>query len=85
MGDKSKCVGCEQDFYNGKNPMGVQECWSLKTAKMVTRYRLGYWTAPTVPGAFQKMKAYHCRSEKGYVFYDQLPSFAKPAPASQRE
>lgn len=44
-GEKLKhCAGCRDDFYNGNNPMGVKECWMLKTAKIVTRYRTGTWT-----------------------------------------
>lgn len=34
------CLGCVNDFYNGKNPYGVKECWSLKNAALTTRYRL---------------------------------------------
>jgi len=30
-----RCVGCQQDFYNGKNDLGVKECWSLERAKIV--------------------------------------------------
>lgn len=32
---KKDCEGCRNDFYNGNNPMGVKECWSFKTAKIV--------------------------------------------------
>jgi len=28
------CLGCEDDFYNGKNPYGVKECWNLEDAKV---------------------------------------------------
>lgn len=31
------CVGCRDDFYNDKNPLGVKRCWSLKSAKKVRR------------------------------------------------
>jgi len=31
---KAHCAGCRDDFYNGQNPYGVTECWSLKTAKL---------------------------------------------------
>lgn len=33
---KSDCSGCENNFYNGNNPYGVEECWSFKTATMVS-------------------------------------------------
>lgn len=29
---KANCAGCEEDFYNGHNPLGVKECWNFKTA-----------------------------------------------------
>ena len=29
------CVGCRNDFYNGKNELGVKECWSLEKTEMV--------------------------------------------------
>ena len=27
------CYGCENDFYNGKNPYGIAECWHRAEAK----------------------------------------------------
>ena len=35
--DKTHCAGCREDFYNGNNPYGVSECWSLKEAKLIMR------------------------------------------------
>lgn len=29
------CLGCKDDFYNGKNNIGVKECWCLKSAKLI--------------------------------------------------
>ena len=26
------CHGCEDDFYNGKNELGVKQCWSREGA-----------------------------------------------------
>lgn len=34
---KSDCDGCENNFYNGNNPLGVRECWSFKDTKMVSK------------------------------------------------
>jgi len=31
------CLGCREDFYNGKNDLGIPECWCLKDAKLVWR------------------------------------------------
>lgn len=44
--DKKHCSGCIDNFYNGNNPYGVKECWSLKDAKLVTRIAIGHWESP---------------------------------------
>jgi hypothetical protein len=70
------CPGCRDDFYNGQNRIGVTQCWSLKSAKVVTRYRLGWWTAPTAPGAFTKVTTNSCHYATGrYAHYTELPDF----------
>jgi hypothetical protein len=28
------CAGCSNDFYNGRNPYGIKECWSLSDMKL---------------------------------------------------
>lgn len=58
------CVGCEQNFYNGNNGIGVQECWHLKDAKLVKRLRIGMWQNPPY-NAEATVKVFHCRREKG--------------------
>lgn len=40
MMDRKHCSGCEQDFYNGNNPYGVDRCWGLETAKVIWRKRV---------------------------------------------
>ena len=74
--DTTRCRGCEDDFYNGRNPMGVKECWSRSTAKVVTRWRTGTWTLPTQPGAFTEVEVFTCFRQKGEHFSDRIPSFA---------
>ena len=72
------CAGCRQDFYNDHNDLGVKECWHLESAKVCTRYRLGWWVAPTVPGAFTKVRTLECHHAPGqYAHYEQLPPFAR--------
>lgn len=67
------CGGCHNDFYNRDG----NTCWSLKDAKVVTRYRLGWWTTPDTSGAFTKIKTYDCHHEPGQsAFYKKLPYFA---------
>lgn len=29
------CLGCQQDFYNDKNVMGIKRCWHFKDARVV--------------------------------------------------
>lgn len=57
MMDKRHCVGCKDNFYN----CGDRECWSLKNARLITRYRIhmdapmgkrSNFTKVTVPNCF---------------------------------
>lgn len=34
---KQMCRGCRDDFYNSRNQIGVEECWSFKTAEVVDK------------------------------------------------
>lgn len=34
---KQMCIGCHCDFYNGKNPYNIAECWNFKDAKVVNK------------------------------------------------
>lgn len=78
--DKKHCRGCENDFYNGHNDMGIKECWSLKSAKLVTRFEIGTWTQPMQPGAFTEVRLPNCYHRKGSSFYtkEQLPDGVEP-------
>lgn len=62
------CVGCEQNFYNGNNPMGVKECWSLKTARLVKRVRVSLSQRP--PWNQPPVSVFQCRQERGFVLMD---------------
>jgi len=75
---KTMCAGCRNDFYNeGNNTLGVTECWSFKNAAVCTRWKLPWWTAPTVDGAFQEVTTLDCHHQPGqYAFYKKLPDFA---------
>ena len=69
-----KCEGCRNDFYNTAQPKG---CWSLPTAKPVTRWRLGWWTEPTKPGAFVQVDTLSCHHAPGrYAYSETLPPHA---------
>ena len=41
--DKTMCGGCYNDFYNHSQEYG---CWSFKSAKIVTRIRVGLMEEP---------------------------------------
>lgn len=44
---------------------------------MMTRYAIDTWTAPTQPGAFQKVRKPSCYHRQGTSYVNQLPSFVK--------
>lgn len=73
------CAGCRDDFYNHRAEPGFDgatKCWLLKDAKVVTRYRLGWWTQPAEPGAFRKVTTLACHRAPGkYAHYEKLPDF----------
>lgn len=61
------CRGCEQNFYNGNNPYGIKECWSVPSARLVQGKMLSvdqFWpkkwlqTAPieTHPQCYQQKR-----------------------------
>lgn len=81
MNDQDKltlCHGCRDDYYNHGNNSTTGRCWMFENAKVVTRYRIGWWTQPTQPGAFTKVNTLSCHAAPGqYALYEELPSFAK--------
>ena len=75
MRDTRACVGCRNDFYNDKNPLGVKRCWSLASAKMMTRWQIGTWTPQDDAKNFTKVRKPSCyHSERGLHYYNELPS-----------
>lgn len=72
------CEGCRDNFYNsGNNTIGVKVCWQLAKAKVVRRWKQGWWTDPTLPSAFVEVETYDCHHEPGhFAFNKQLPDFA---------
>lgn len=63
---KKACVGCSDNFYNGNNPMGVQECWMFKDAKIISRRRVGVWEPP--PWTSKPESLPNCYHAKGVIF-----------------
>lgn len=77
MKSTTPCLHCRDNFYNGNNSLGVSQCWMLKGARLVKRWRIHWWTTPTTPGAFTQVKTYNCHHETGqYGFYKDLPTHA---------
>lgn len=73
---KEACRGCREDFYNTRGD--GQRCWSAESGKMVTRYRLGWWTRPTEPGAFTEVLVPSCYRQPGTAAYiERLPDFVR--------
>lgn len=79
--NKTNCRGCVDDFYNAGGEGNLltpdRECWSFKSAKLVTRFRIGTWTQPTQTGAFTEVKVPQCYRQRGQHFYERLPDFVR--------
>lgn len=73
---KAHCVDCYNDDYN-HGLGGAKECWSLKSARVVKRWRINWYTRPVEPGAFREVKTLSCYHAPGKTA-DQatLPDFA---------
>jgi hypothetical protein len=62
------CILCNDDFYNGKNGYGIEECWNLKKAKIILRRRVHVNERP--PWTREPEKLPNCYRQKGFVFVD---------------
>ena len=62
MTDKSKvmCEGCRDDFYNARGG-----CWAYEKASVVRRFKIGWWTMPLDPGAFEEVETLDCHHAPG--------------------
>lgn len=77
MNDDDKlplCGGCGDDYYNRDGHSTTGRCWMLPKAKVVTRYRLGWWTRPTEPGAYTKVVTLDCHRATGQYALHEQPS-----------
>jgi hypothetical protein len=64
--EKADCSGCRDNFYNGNNPFGVEECWSFKNAQLTLRRRVGIWDRP--PWTNEPERLPDCYKVKGAIF-----------------
>jgi hypothetical protein len=76
---KALCRGCYDDFYNHPGPHGAKECWSLKDAEVVTRWRIGWWASPVRENA-EKVTTLDCHREPGqFGFLRERPTLTRAA------
>lgn len=80
---KAMCDGCRENYYNGvgecpiSGKANTKECWHYESARVVRRFRIGWWTPPGSRGAFTEVETLHCHHAPGkYAHYDELPAFA---------
>jgi hypothetical protein len=75
--DVKHCSGCADDFYNGKNPLGVKKCWMRDKARLATKFRIHRDSMPGWKGAFTEVLVPNCYRGQGFVHYEKLPDFVK--------
>lgn len=80
--DKKHCSGCKNNFYNGNNHFGIKECWSLRDAKLVTKYRIHMNAPMNVKSNYIRVRIPNCfcgggYSGTGYTEVEKIPSYAK--------
>jgi hypothetical protein len=79
-GKREYCIGCHSDYYNHDNPQGVKECWHFKTAKVVKRLRIGWWTPQDKAENFYPVTTNSCHTSTGqYADYEKLPEHLRKA------
>ena len=85
MKTSQHCTGCRNNFYNGNNPYGISQCWSLAKAKLVTRWKLGMNVPMNIKEAYYKVRVPDCYHETGYVHCKEIPSYAQSRAERDRE
>lgn len=66
MINKTKCVGCEDDFYNHDAKGGKDGCWERKDAEIIQRKKVHMSQVPPWNQAPKKYPS--CYHQKQYVF-----------------
>lgn len=71
---RALCAGCRNDFYNGQNPMGIKECWSLESAVIKDRYRIGWAVPMDRPENVRPFRTLSCWHAPGqFAVMDEMP------------
>ena len=61
---RKHCPGCNDNFYNGCNSYGIEECWNLKSAKLIRVKLVGYMERPPYDHIHSEWKP-DCWRKKG--------------------
>lgn len=64
-----RCAGCYNDFYNGRNDLGVKECWSLESAKMVWKKEVHIDQRP--PWTQKAQRFLSCYRKQRHVYVEK--------------
>lgn len=80
--DKRHCVGCKDNFYNGNNDYGIAECWLLKSAKVISRFRIDMDHRMDRVANYEPVRRPNCfdggrYSGDHFLYLDEIPSYAK--------
>lgn len=62
------CSGCRDNFYNGNNPYGFEECWNLKDAKVVWKKEVHIDQRP--PWNQKAKRVLNCYRKPRHVYVD---------------
>lgn len=60
------CDGCENNFYNGNNPLNIKVCWSLESAELVLKKEVPVDQCP--PWTQEPKLVLSCFHKNGYVY-----------------
>lgn len=78
---KQYCSGCVDNFYNANNEYNIKECLYLKTAKLVKRYKIYWWTPMDKASNFTEVKVLSCYHDlvngNGYAYLKEIPDHLK--------
>jgi len=67
---KEDCAGCEDDFYNGNNNLGVNECWCFESALLTFKQKIPIDERP--PHKQKPILVPNCYRKRGFVFWSKL-------------
>ena len=79
--NKSHCAGCWNNHYN-IDPKWPDGCWSLKDAKVVTKFEIGMDSPMNVKDNYRKVRRPDCFRTGGYsgtgtALVDKIPYYAE--------